>query len=106
MVKKLNVLLFLATIPFTAFSTSNAEENHKIVVSATDIGLYAGKCSTINKMYEFQEKEKMLNGEEFIDKFVMAEASSNGWSVMEFAENCINTINSVNELKKTKPQGK
>ncbi|HHR6501669.1 TPA: hypothetical protein ACS8CD_002204 [Providencia alcalifaciens] len=104
--KKFITILFSVAVPFFAFSKNSYEENHKTIISAVDIGLYAGKCNTLTKMYEFQEKEKIPNGEEFIDKFIISEASSNGWNIKEFTENCVNTINSVNELKKSSQQGK
>lgn len=106
MVKKYLLALVAIAAPSIVFSASNKDDAHELIVNSVDVGTFAGRCSTFSKMYEFQSKKKIPNGDEFIDKFIMSEASSEGWNIKEYTKACMESINTVNELKKTKPQGK
>lgn len=97
------ILMFIIS-PFV-LAIDKQKENHELIISVADAGLFAGRCSTFSKMHEFQKENKIPNGDEFIDKFITSEASSGGSNIKEYTEVCIESINAINELKKTKQQG-
>ena len=52
----------------------------------------AGVCTTFKHMAEYQEKNKIENGQEFVSRFIMAESERFGWSPNQMVEFCNNSI--------------
>ncbi len=88
---------FLLIIPLLALFNNKifAQELPYEINSKRDISIakITGACSIFKLMVDFQQKNKILNGDEFINKFLINEANRLNKDPSEYMSSCIQITN-------------
>ena len=80
---------YLAALLFSITSTSWADDAP--LVSGTELlaaAKLSGACGIIGQMASFQDSTKMAGGTEFLNRFMITEASRLGWTLDQYLERC------------------
>lgn len=88
------VLIFLLIA-----NNANAELTHQqIIRNLTDIAKNSGMCETLKEIVLFQKTTKMSGSEEFVSRFLEAEAERLGMSVKQLHSWCKKSNDSYAEF--------
>lgn len=102
MVKKYLLALSVFAVTFFAYSDNVDEETNSLIVSAAEVGTFAGSCDTLSRLFKFQQYAKIEGGDYFIEKFIESEMNMRSSNIKEFLESCNKSIDAVNALKNPK----
>ena len=99
MVKKYLLAVSVFAVTFLAYSDNTDEETNNLIISTVDVGVFAGSCDTVSKLFKFQQYAKIEVGDYFIEKFIESEMNIRSSRIKDFLDSCNKAINTVNALK-------
>lgn len=91
----LTVLMLLITSNYGFAESSSLQMTNILAVSK-----FTGACGVFGSLVDFQKKTQMLNGDEFITRFLKTEAARLGKTDKQFVSDCSNYIDTYNMMWK------
>lgn len=93
--KKLPALLLILT-PLYSMAENNTKTDD--IFTIVSVSATSGECGMISQLYKFQSARKTPEEKKVIDDFIETEMSHKGTNIVDFANKCSSTFNTLNEI--------
>lgn len=98
-----NIILLLITVSSISAHATNKiditnEDDFKFITTI----MKASECNAYSSLYKFQQENNVLNGDEFIDKFMSNEAKKKNITLIDMTNDCQKALLDFAEITSSK----